>query len=94
MTWENLKFTGRDMILIIGQVITATSFILIMKGDIRTLVEGQQRMEGKQDKSDQRQEALRAKTEVEINELKVRVSLLEQKVADLQIQRDANVDSH
>jgi hypothetical protein len=89
MTWEKLNFTGRDMILIICQVITATSFVLIMKGDIRTLVNGQQRMEGKQDKAEQAQEALRAKTEVEITELKVRIGILEQKVVDLQIQRDS-----
>lgn len=89
MTWEKLNFTGRDMILIIGQVITATSFVLIMKGDIRTLVSNQQRMEGKQDKAEQGQETLRAKTEVEITELKVRIGILEQKVTDLQIQNDA-----
>jgi hypothetical protein len=89
MTWEKLNFTGRDMILIIGQVITATSFVLIMKGDIRTLVSNQQRMEAKQDKAEQGQETLRAKTEVEITEMKVRIGILEQKVVDLQIERDA-----
>jgi hypothetical protein len=89
MTWEKLNFTGRDMLLIVGQVITATSFILIMKGDIRTLVMNQQRMEAKQDKAEKDQETHRVKTDVDINELKVRVSILEQKITDLQIERDA-----
>jgi hypothetical protein len=89
MTWENLKFNARDVILIIAQVVTATSFVLIMKGDIHTLVSGQQRMEAKQDKAEDDQKALRTKTEVELTEIKVRLGILEQKVTDLQIQRDA-----
>lgn len=89
MTWENLKFSARDVMLIIGQVITGTAFVVIMKGDIRTLITNQQRMESKQDKGEKDQETFRSKTDVEINELKVRVSLLEQKVSDLQIERDA-----
>jgi len=89
MTWENLKFNGRDMVLIIGQVITGTAFVVIMRGDIKTLISSQQRMEAKQDKSDRDQESFRAKTEVELTEMKVRLGILEQKVNDLQINRDA-----
>lgn len=89
MNWDNLKFSARDMILILGQVVTATSFVLIMKGDIRTLVNAQQRMEAKQDKSEEEQKAFRAMTETQWTEMKVRVSILEQKVTDLQLQRDA-----
>lgn len=89
MNWDNIRFTGRDMILVLGQVITATSFVLIMKGDIRTLVTGQQRMEAMQTKQDDEQKAFRAKTEVEWTEMKVRVSILEQKVTNLQIEFDS-----
>lgn len=89
MNWDSLKFSTRDVLMIIGQVITATSFILIMKGDIRTLVNAQQRMEAKQDKSEEEQKSFRAMTEAQWTEMKVRVSILEQKVTDLQIQRDA-----
>lgn len=89
MNWDSLKFSTRDVLMIMGQVVTATAFVLIMKGDIRTLVNGQQRMEAKQDKQDEEQKSFRAKTEVELTEMKVRLSILEQKVTDLQIQRDA-----
>lgn len=89
MNWDNIRFTGRDMVMILANVITATSFILIMKGDIRTLVTGQQRMEAMQAKSDDEDKAFRAKTEVEWTEMKVRVSILEQKVTNLQIEFDA-----
>jgi cell division protein FtsL len=90
MTLDNLKFTARDLILIIGQVITATSFVLIMKGDIRTLIANQQRMETKQDTAEKDQESFRTKTDVELTEMKVRLGILEQKVTDLQIARDAH----
>lgn len=93
MNWDNIKFSVRDVIIIIvfviSQVVTATSFILIMKGDIRTLVSGQQRMEGKQDKQDDEQKAFRAKSEAEWTEMKVRVSILEQKITNIQIEQDA-----
>jgi len=89
MNWDNIRFTSRDVVMILANVITATSFILIMKGDIHTLVTGQQRMEAMQTKSDDEQKAFRAKTEAEWTEMKVRVSILEQKVTNIQIEQDA-----
>lgn len=89
MNWDNIRFTSRDMVMILANVITATSFVLIMKGDIHTLVNGQQRMEAMQSKQDDEQKAFRAKTEAEWTEMKVRVSILEQKVTNIQIEHDA-----
>ncbi|SEV89045.1 hypothetical protein SAMN05428988_0170 [Chitinophaga sp. YR573] len=89
MNWDNIRFTGRDMIMILANVVTATSFVLIMKTDIRTLVSGQQRMEAIQKEQQDEDKAFRAKSEAEWTEMKVRVSILEQKVTNLQIEFDA-----
>jgi len=89
MNWDNIRFTARDMLMIIVNVVTATSFILIMKGDIRTLVNGQQRMEAKQDKSEDDNTSFRAKCQVELTELKVRISIVEQKVNNIEIEQNA-----
>lgn len=77
------------MILILGQVITATSFILIMKGDIRTLVSGQQRMEAAQKEQQDDSNSFRAKSQVEWTEMKIRVSIVEQKLNNLEIEQNA-----
>lgn len=91
MNWETIRFTARDVIMILANVVTATAFILIMRGDIGTLVAGQARIEQKQDKTEEDNSAYRAKTAVELTELKVRISIVEQKVNNLEIyQHDKN----
>jgi hypothetical protein len=87
--WENLKFTARDVLMIIVYVITGTAFVLLIKGDVGVLNEGVHRIESNQEKHQDEEKAFRAKTEAEWTEMKVRVSILEQKVTDLQIERDA-----
>lgn len=93
MTWERLKFTARDVLMIVVYVITGTSFvlvnILVNKGDMRVLNDGVHRIESNQEKQQDEEKAFRAKSEAEWTEMKVRVSILEQKVTDLQIERDA-----
>ena len=91
MNWDNMKFTGRDVLMIVVYVITGTSFVLVMKGDIRSLNDGVHRIETNQKEQQQDERAFRAKTEAEWTEMKVRVSILEQKVTDLQIQQDASI---
>lgn len=85
MIWDNIRFSARDVIRIVANVVTATAFILIMKSDIKSLVAGQIRIEQKQDKAEENSANYQAKTTVELTELKVRISILEQKVNNLEI---------
>jgi hypothetical protein len=89
MNWDNVKFTARDVAMIVVYVITGTSFVLVVRGDVHVIGEGMHRIESNQEKHLDDEKAFRAKSEAEWTEMKVRVSILEQKVTDLQIQRDA-----
>lgn len=88
MDWNNISFSASDLIRICVQVVLGAVFIIMMKADIKMIADGQAQM--KQDMKEARDSdrARMTKMEAEYGEMKVRVGILEQKVTDLQIQRD------
>jgi ABC-type phosphate transport system auxiliary subunit len=89
MNWEKIQFSASDMIRITVQVVLGAVFIIMMKSDIKMIADNLNQL--KQDRKEDREldRAWKTKMEADYGEMKVRISLLEQKVTDLQIQRDA-----
>jgi len=90
MNWSNISFTGNDMAKLCVQIVLGTVFIVMMKADIRAIADGLAdiKQESKEDR--ERQRTWQSKVEAEYGEIKVRLAILEQKVTNLEIQRDAN----
>jgi ABC-type phosphate transport system auxiliary subunit len=89
MNWERLQFSATDVIRIVIQVVLGAVFIMMMKSDIKMISDGLIQL--KQDRKEDRDldRAWKTKVEAEYGEMKIRISLLEQKVTDLQIKRDS-----
>lgn len=88
MNWNNIQFGANEVIKLCINVVLGAVFVVMMKADIRQLFEGLSdiKQESKEDRAQAR--AWQTKTEAEYGEMKVRIAILEQKVTNLEIQRD------
>ena len=87
MNWENVKFSARDLIVIITNIIIGASWILAVKSDIRILFDGNKRIETQLDKMENTTTARMSKMEVDLGELRLRVALLEQKLNEYEVHK-------
>ncbi|MFB6456474.1 hypothetical protein ACE38W_14470 [Chitinophaga sp. Hz27] len=90
MNWTKVSFTGNEVAKICVQIILGTVFIVMMKTDIRAIADGLSEMKQESKEDRERQRTWQAKVETEYGEIKVRLAILEQRVNNLEISKDAN----
>lgn len=85
----NISFTGNEVAKIIVQIILGTAFIVMMKSDIRAIADGLADIKQENKEERNRQRVWQADIEAKYSELKVRIGILESKVNNLEILKDA-----